>query len=234
MGTSERGPGGLAEVTLHLVARNGADVLGEGRTRVMMTRRLFRTGESEYLIDGRKARLQDIRAILEQIRAGARTYAIIDQARVAAFVVSKPRERRAFIEEAAGISGYKQRRRLSEMKLEATEANLLRVEPARRARRLDEEYGGLRSMWYARRYRALAGRVESLAELLAVARREVAPLERERQRLEGVLVRAREAVETGQAERDRAIEAIHEAELEAGRLERERARPGPSRPLRGP
>ncbi len=104
-GTSERGPGGLAEVTLHLVARDGADVLGEGRTRVTMTRRLFRTGESEYLIDGRKARLQDIRAILEQIRAGARTYAIIDQARVAAFVVSKPRERRAFIEEAAGISG---------------------------------------------------------------------------------------------------------------------------------
>jgi len=67
-GTEGRGPGGMAEVTLQLSARE--DILPGSRTKVTLTRRLYRTGDSEYLMDGRPTRLADIRGLLEQVRAG--------------------------------------------------------------------------------------------------------------------------------------------------------------------
>ncbi|RMG48481.1 MAG: chromosome segregation protein SMC [Acidobacteria bacterium] len=237
-GSQGRGPGGMAEVSLHLVARKG-NGLPDGRERVVLTRRLYRSGESEYLIDGRPARLQDIRDLLEQIRAGARTYAITDQARVAAFVLSKPKERRLFIEEAAGISGYKQRRRLAENKLEATRSNLLRVDDilreverqrrslkrqaslARRARKLDEQLRSLRGVWYRRRGEELARRLEAQEADLAVARREEAHLERERARLAEALALGRATLDEARAKRDRAVERAHAEELAAAGIERE-------------
>ncbi|UCF67010.1 MAG: chromosome segregation protein SMC [Acidobacteriota bacterium] len=237
-GTEGRGPGGLAQVTLHLATRAG-EAMPDGRERVQLTRRLFRTGESEYIIDGKPSRLQDIRSLLEQIRAGARTYAIIDQNEVAAFVVSKPAERRLFIEEAAGISGYKQRRRLAENRLEATRANLMRVQDvlgevdrqrrslkrqasvARRARRLDEQLRALRTVWYRRRHRELSAKVESLGELLEVSRRESTHLSEERGRLAKQLAESRVTLDQVHQQRESAVERAHEAQLGEQQLERE-------------
>ncbi|MDH3283299.1 MAG: chromosome segregation protein SMC [Acidobacteriota bacterium] len=237
-GSEQRGPGGMAEVTLHLVGRN-EEALPNGAERLLLTRRLFRTGESDYLIDGKQSRLSDIRALLDKIRAGRRTYGVIDQAHVASFVVSKPRERRLFIEEAAGIAGFKQRRRLSENKMEATRANLLRVDDilreverqmrslkrqaslARRARRLDEQLRALRTVWYRRRDRDLGVRVEEMTETHAVAEREAAHLERERGRVATLLASAREELEKGHADRERAVERSHEERLDEQRLRRE-------------
>ncbi len=236
-GSQDRGPGGLAEVALHMVARGAA--LTGGRVRVTLTRRLFRTGESEYLIDGKKARLADVRDLLDEVRAGVRTYAIIDQAQVASFVVSKPKERRVFIEEAAGIASYKNRRRLAEMKLEATRANLLRVDDilreverqrrslqrqaglARRARRIDEEHRALRTYWFATRGRELGRQVQGLAESLDVAQREAGHLEAERARRDARLAEARALLEAAHEGRDLAAQALHKASLDEARLTRE-------------
>jgi chromosome segregation protein len=94
---------------------------------ITITRRLFRSGESEYLIDGRQARLRDIQDIFMGSGLGPESYAIIEQGRIGQILSSKPQDRRAVIEEAAGITKYKSRRRLAEAKLESSRQNLSRV-----------------------------------------------------------------------------------------------------------
>ncbi len=89
---------------------------------ITITRRLFRSGESEYLIDGRQARLRDIQDIFMGSGLGPESYAIIEQGRIGQILSSKPQDRRAVIEEAAGITKYKSRRRLAEAKLESSQA----------------------------------------------------------------------------------------------------------------
>ena len=88
---------------------------------------MFRSGESEYLLIGTRARLKDFQEILREGRVGARTYATIEQGKIEQVLNAKPKDRRGLIEDAAGVSGYKHKRRLAELKLEATYANLLRV-----------------------------------------------------------------------------------------------------------
>jgi chromosome segregation protein len=124
-GSEARRPVGMAEVSVEMSGLNGTP---DGSTRdVVLTRRLFRDGESEYLINGARARLKDIQEILREARIGTQTYATIEQGKIDQILNAKPAERRLLIEEAAGISGFKQKRRLAELKLEATQANLLRV-----------------------------------------------------------------------------------------------------------
>jgi len=81
-------------------------------------RRLFRSGESEYLIDGRLARLRDIQDLFMGTGLGPESYAIIEQGRIGQILSSKPQDRRSVIEEAAGITRFKTRKRLAEAKLE--------------------------------------------------------------------------------------------------------------------
>jgi chromosome segregation protein len=102
-------------------------VLPSQPAEVTITRRLFRSGESEYLIDGRTARLRDIQDIFMGSGLGPESYAIIEQGRIGQILSSKPYDRRAVIEEAAGITKYKSRKRLAEAKLESAKQNLARV-----------------------------------------------------------------------------------------------------------
>src|SRR5207247_10467974 len=92
-------------------------------SEITITRRLFRSGESEYLIDGRQARLRDIQDIFMGTGLGPESYAIIEQGRIGQILSSKPYDRRAVIEEAAGITKYKTRKRLAEAKLESAKQN---------------------------------------------------------------------------------------------------------------
>ncbi|HLY20383.1 MAG TPA: chromosome segregation protein SMC [Bryobacteraceae bacterium] len=92
-----------------------------------VTRRLYRSGESEYLINGHMARLRDIQDIFMGTGLGPESYAIIEQGRIGQILSSKPQDRRAVIEEAAGITKYKTRKRLAEAKLESAKQNLARV-----------------------------------------------------------------------------------------------------------
>ena len=94
---------------------------------VTITRRLYRSGESEYLINGEKARLRDIQDLFMGTGLGPESYAIIEQGRITQILSNKPQERRAVIEEAAGVSRFKTRRRLAEAKLEGAKQNLSRV-----------------------------------------------------------------------------------------------------------
>ena len=136
-GTRDRKPLGMAYVTMTLVdpdvhqphphklqpVEDGPQKRGE----VTITRRLYRSGESEYLIDGRAARLRDIQDIFVGTGLGPESYAIIEQGRIGQILSSKPQDRRGVIEEAAGITKFKTRKRLSEAKLEGAKQNLARV-----------------------------------------------------------------------------------------------------------
>jgi chromosome segregation protein len=135
-GTRDRKSVGLASVTMVLVDPNGEDRVhrddGEPagpahRDEITITRRLYRSGESEYLIDGRIARLRDIQDIFMGTGLGPESYAIIEQGRIGQILSSRPQDRRAVIEEAAGITKYKTKRRLAEAKLESAKQNLARV-----------------------------------------------------------------------------------------------------------
>jgi len=95
---------------------------------VVITRRLFRTGESEYLLNGKLCRLRDIQDIFMGTGLGPESYAIIGQERIGQLLSSKPYERRAIIEEAAGITRLKTRKRLAELRLESAKQNLARVD----------------------------------------------------------------------------------------------------------
>ena len=94
---------------------------------VVVGRRLYRSGQSEYLINGRVARLRDIQDLFMGIGLGPDSYAIIEQGRIGLILSSKPTDRRAIIEEAAGITKFKSKRRLSEAKLESSKVNLSRI-----------------------------------------------------------------------------------------------------------
>ena len=95
---------------------------------VEVTRRLYRSGESEYLIDGEVCRLRDVHELLMDTGLGAKAYAIIEQGKIGMILSSRPADRRQLIEEAAGITKYKSRRRSAELKLEAAQQNLTRID----------------------------------------------------------------------------------------------------------
>src|SRR5579864_1120152 len=94
---------------------------------IVVTRRLFRTGESEYLLNGKLCRLRDIQDLFMGTGLGPESYAIIEQGRIGQILSSKPHDRRAIIEEAAGITKFKTKKRLAEARLEQSRMNLARI-----------------------------------------------------------------------------------------------------------
>ena len=122
-GDESKGPGFLKKK--RAAAEKPAMHLKPGE--VVVGRRLYRSGQSEYLINGRVARLRDIQDLFMGIGLGPDSYAIIEQGRIGQILSSKPTDRRAIIEEAAGITKFKTKRRLSEAKLESSKINLSRV-----------------------------------------------------------------------------------------------------------
>ena len=127
-GSEEASPVGMAEVSMTLSAddQQFPGTYAEF-SEVSITRRLFRDGESEYLINKIPCRLLDVREFFMGTGVGARTYSLVEQNSVASLVEAKPEERRQFIEEAAGISKYKSRKESAARKMEATQQNLLRL-----------------------------------------------------------------------------------------------------------
>src|SRR5262245_56934930 len=114
--------------TIHELAESDATDLLQAVREVEVTRRLYRSGESEYLIDGQACRLRDIHELLMDTGLGAKSYAIIEQGKIGLILSSRPTDRRQLIEEAAGITKYKARRRAAELKLEAAQQNLTRID----------------------------------------------------------------------------------------------------------
>ena len=124
-GTASRKPRGMAEVTL--VIDNSNAILPIDYNEVAITRRMYRSGESEYLINNNQCRLRDIRELIMDTGIGVDGYSIIGQGKIQNIVDGKPDERREIFEESAGVVLYKTRKREAERKLENTNINLDRV-----------------------------------------------------------------------------------------------------------
>ena len=155
-------PMGMAEVSLTLENDGGPFPAQYSKySEIMVTRRLSRSGESEYFINKEPARLRDIQEIFMDTGAGAKGFSIIQQNAIGQLVTAKPEDRRMLIEEAAGITKFKARKRESQRKLVATEQNLLRLQDI--VSELKRQIDSLqRQAQKAERYRALKREIEDL------------------------------------------------------------------------
>ncbi|HET6898302.1 MAG TPA: AAA family ATPase, partial [Vicinamibacteria bacterium] len=222
-GSQSRQPTGMAEVNLKVSGLNGNSP--DGSPECIVTRRLYRNGESEYLMNGQICRLKDIHELFMDTGLGSKAYSIIEQGKIGLILSSKPADRRALIEEAAGITKYKARRRQTQLKLEAAQQNLLRVNDivhevekqleslkrqaskARRYRAVREEMQTIERVLYGRRFLDLRAQSEAVAERLAT----------ESQREQAAAI----ALQTEEAQMEVRRTALYEDEA---RLEEVRAR----------
>ena len=236
-GSSARKPVGAASVTLTFDNPVMDDLSDDGeprrllnidRDQVDVTRRLYRDGESEYLINGQKCRLRDIKDLFLDTGIGTHAYSIIEQGRVDAMLTSNPVERRMIFEEAAGVARFKARKVEAERKLERTEVNLVRVREqlenterrlrmvrsqaakARKFQELDTRFRQLRLD------HALDIYHEQREQLMGLTSR-LADLEKGRAQLEEHLRTVEEQKQTAEIERHELTR--RERELEAQRLE---------------
>ncbi len=151
-GTAKRGAMGFAQVSL--VIDNSAGILGIDSDEVTITRRYYRSGESEYYINREQVRLRDVNELLMDTGLGRDGYSIIGQGRIAEIVNGKSAERREVLEEAAGISRYRYRKEEAERRLARTDENLLRIND--KIDELELQVGPLREQAeVAKRYLAL-------------------------------------------------------------------------------
>ncbi len=125
-GTATRPALGRAEVSLTI--DNSAGLLPVEFSEVTVSRILFRSGESEYAINGVPCRLLDVQELLSDAGVGRQQHVIVSQGQIDAVLNARPEDRRAIVEEAAGVLKYRRRKEKAERRLEATEANLLRVQ----------------------------------------------------------------------------------------------------------
>ncbi len=187
---TENAPAGATtqDVPIHLRAKE-----------VSVTRRLYRTGEGEYFINGLPARLKDIHDLFMDTGVGAKGYSIIEQGQIGKIVNSKPEERRLLVEEAAGIAKYKARKKESLRKMEATQANLSRLTDviqeiernlnslerqatkARQYKKYKDELLDKEMTWGRRKNQVIRQKLESLAKKKEVLEQELVILKAELQ-----------------------------------------------------
>ncbi|MFY9584806.1 MAG: AAA family ATPase, partial [Candidatus Acidiferrales bacterium] len=175
---------------------------------VVIGRRLYRSGQSEYLMNGRVARLRDVQEMFMGMGLGPDTYAIIEQGRIGQILSSKPMDRRAIIEEAAGVTKYKTKKRLAEAKLESSKLNLARVNDI--LVEVEKQLASLkRQASKARRYAELREQLRGLQRQLLASK--ATELDVEADRL-AQLLREFAATETRQ------VQALEQMEIEQDRL----------------
>src|SRR6185312_9549449 len=165
-GCASRAPAGTGEVTLTLDNSEGR--LAIDAKEVHVTRRVYRSGEGEYLINRQPCRLRDIRELLASTGITTEAYCIIEQGKVDALLQSSPKDRRVIFEEAAGISQFKIKKAAAARRMERVEQNLLRLSDI-----VDEVESRLRSVRLqagkARRYRECTERLKQLRTEVALA-----------------------------------------------------------------
>jgi len=165
-GSDTRAAAGLAEVTLTFdnTDPSYADTLPleyRDYPELAITRRLFRDGTSEYLINKTHVRLRDVTELFLGTGVGTKAYSIVEQGRIGQIVSARPEDRRLFIEEAAGVTKYKQRRKQAERKMELTRQNLARVSDI--VREIERSSAALeRQVAKAERYKAARTELEDL------------------------------------------------------------------------
>jgi chromosome segregation protein len=168
---------------------------------IMVSRRLYRSGQSEYLINGRVARLRDIQEMFMGVGLGPDSYAIIEQGRIGLILSTKPMERRAIIEEAAGVTKFKTKKRLAEAKLESSKLNLARVNDI--VVEVEKQLGSLkRQAAKARRYSEIRD------QMRGIVRQMLAGKARELDAAAECIAKQLEELNTAEAERAAAIQQM--------------------------
>jgi chromosome segregation protein len=182
---------------------------------VVVSRRLYRSGQSEYLINGRTGRLRDIQEMFMGVGLGPDSYAIIEQGRIGLILSTKPMERRAIIEEAAGVTKFKTKKRLAEAKLESSKVNLSRVNDI--VVEVEKQLGSLkRQAAKARRYSEVRDQMRGIVRQMLAGKARELDAEAERQAARGIDGGGNAPCAGDSAERSRARFA-ESADLYAGR-----------------
>jgi len=238
-GSASRPPMSVAEVTMVLDNESGA--IPERAAEVGITRRLYRDGEGEYLIDGEKVRLKDVRDMLFDTGLGSRGYSVLEQGKIDAVLSANPRDRRSIFEEAAGISRYRQRRHEAQLRLKRVEQDVARLEDllgelrtrsrslkiqagkAERWLELRAEYLAERRRSYQHRWLALDAELAQLAPLLESLEAEVGRLRERRGACEGEALEQEEARARIASELDGATAEVGALAGELRALEERRA-----------
>src|SRR5256886_2631310 len=255
-GNAENGPLGMAEVTLLLErserdlerppAAEDGDGVEEGlpaaladASEIAITRRYFRSGESEYFINRMPCRLRDITELFLGTGVGTKAYAIIEQGRVEQLVNAKPEEVRLFIEEAAGTTRFRSRKLAAERKMERTRDNLVRVQDVlreierqmasldRQARRA-EEYHRIKDGLKALDLGVMAARQRAWSEEICILADRLAAMRAEEAQLQDASRRSRSATAEGRARRSADEDRLHACEEE---IAEHRLRAGEARTL---
>lgn len=206
-GTETRRSLGFAEASLTILNNRG--ILPVDFEEIKITRRIYRSGESEYMMNGKTCRLKDIRSLFTDTGVGMESYSIIEQGKVDRVLQANAQERRSLFEEAAGISGYKEQRRHTLTKLDRCKQNLLRVNDI-----IQEKERRLRSIKYqaakARRHSEYTDRLRELSVSLA---------RRNYEKLEIQLREAEEKIKSAEVDRNKILAEVEEIEGETAELQ---------------
>ena len=219
-GTEKRGKLGYAQVSL--ILDNSGRIIDSDNEEIMLTRRLYRSGESEYTINRETVRLKDIHSLLMDTGLGRDGYSIIGQGRIAEIVSSRSTDRREVFEEAAGISRFRYRKEEAERKLEKTEENLLRIND--KIEELELQVGPLKKQSeIAKKYLVLRDelRVKEISVWMLTleklhAQSEAAALEHEQTKEQ--LERAKSELEALYASSESISERMHNKDVETERI----------------
>ncbi|MDE3180131.1 MAG: AAA family ATPase, partial [Acidobacteriota bacterium] len=221
---------------------NGKPAKRRAGDEIKVTRRLFRSGESEYLLNGSLCRLRDIQDIFMGTGLGPESYAIIEQGRIGQILSSKPADRRSIIEEAAGVSKFKTRKRLAEAKLESSRQNLARINDileeiskqasslkrqaskAERYKELREDLRACQKLVFVSKLTSLEAERQRLAEALSAIQGEMATAAAELETLESGRNAAASRFEELEEDLKRTREALMRSELESERMRSSLAR----------
>ena len=233
-GTEKRSPLGYAQVTL--IIDNSAHIFDFDSSEIMLSRRYYRSGESEYFINKESVRLKDIHSLLMDTGLGRDGYSIIGQGRIAEIVSTKSTDRREVFEEAAGISRFRYRKEEAERKLERTEDNLLRIND--KIEELELQVEPLRKQSEtAKRYLRLRDelRVQEISAWMTTLDRlhsESAAVKAEYEQLSAELDRARYELEALYSSSDSILARMHDKDVDSERarerLDAAKARAGES------
>lgn len=221
-GTELRKPLGMAEVSLVIGGLDSASIKLEGNAglpsqltefqELMITRRLYRNGDSEYLLNKAPCRLKDIRSLLLDTRAGSKGHTVIAQGQIDQILNASPQDRRELIEETAGIVRYKKQKAEALRKLEATQQNLLRVRDI--VAEVKKQLNSLeRQARQARTYQTLQGEVREIE--VALLTREFAALRTSLQNVETEILSLDQQESEKAAEQARLATDLEQARLSA-------------------
>ena len=226
-GSASRPAMGTAEVTM--VLDNSANVLPERGPEVSISRRLYASGEGEYLIDAQRVRLKDVKDLLFDTGLGSRGYSVLEQGRIDAVLSANPAQRRAIFEEAAGISRYRQRRHETELRLKRCEQDVERLEDVMgelrsRVRSLKiqagkaEKYVVAKEEWTRERTRLLSHRLVGYDQALGALAPKIDELEQGLGELREQRAECDSMIEEREAERGQVVESLRSVGDDAARI----------------